>query len=127
MWPSDEDMQVFRALPYRKKLRVSRCPIRGEAPADPRLAVAAVELAGKYQRQSASTTAFMRWAPAFIILSSAILMISAIDRGDNLLLIGSALVVLGHIAQYAFNPATRPKNTARALEASTRVAAASPY
>src|SRR3954453_17556870 len=127
MWPSDEDMQVFRALPYRKKLRVSRCLIRGEAPTDPGLAVAAVELAGKYERQSASTTAFMRWAPAFIVLSTAILMISAIDSGDNMLLNGSSLVVLALIAQYAFKPETRPKTPARALEASKRVAAPSSY
>jgi hypothetical protein len=116
-------MQSFQALPYREKLRISRCLIRGEAPTDPRLAAAAVELAEKYQRQSRSASAFMRWGPAFIILCSTFLMIAAIDKGDGLVAISSAVVILGHLAQYAFNPATRPKNTARAMEASKRVAA----
>jgi hypothetical protein len=118
-------MQAYQALTYGQKLRVGRCLIRGEAPADPRLATAAVELAEKYQRQSRGATAFIRWGPAFIVLASTYLMISAIDKGDELLLITSALVILGHVAQYTINPATRPKNTARALEASRRIAAAS--
>jgi hypothetical protein len=122
MWPSDDEMQVFRALPYRQKLRVGRCLARGEAPTDPQMAAAAVELAASYQRQDRLDAVAYRWAPLILLVCAACLAISAIDRGDELSLIINTLVVLTSVMHFAVSPATRPKNMARALEASRRIA-----
>jgi hypothetical protein len=51
MWNSDDEMQVFKALSYWDKVRVSRCLARGEAPKDRRRADAAIELAESLSRQ----------------------------------------------------------------------------
>jgi hypothetical protein len=127
MWTVDDEMQTFSALPYRDKWRVSRCLVRGEAPRDPRKAAAAVELAESYQRQRRRNGAFLSWLPvALIILSGCFAVIDAVE-GDLLGVITFALIVLGSIGQLMFNPITRPKNMARALEASRRIAAAGAY
>lgn len=120
MWPWDDEMQRFKALSHGDKLRVSRCVTRGEAPNDPRMAVAAVELAESYKRQGQAITVLMRWYPAFMIICWGYLSIS---RGDQLGLIFFVLAALGSIAHLLFNPGTRPKNMARSLEASRQVAA----
>lgn len=122
MWPSNDEMQAFRALPYRQKLRVGRSLARGEAPTDPQLAAAAVELAESYERQDRLSAVAYRWAPLLILVFAAPLAISGIDRGDELGLIINALIVLTSAMHFALSPATRPKNMARGLEASRRIA-----
>jgi hypothetical protein len=44
-------MRTYKALPYGAKWRVTRLVAKGEAPHDPRMAAAAVELAESYQRK----------------------------------------------------------------------------
>jgi hypothetical protein len=124
MWPSDDKTQAFQALSYREKLRVSRCLSRGEAPTDPRLAAAAVELAESYGRQSRATAIAWRFALIFLVVGAGCLMISGIEQGDPLTWTINSLVALTNIGYLALNPSNRPKNMARGLEASERIAAA---
>jgi hypothetical protein len=123
MWAVDEEMQTFNELPYRDKWRVSRCLVRGEAPRDPRKAAAAVELAESYQRQRRRDGAFLFWLPVALIVGAGCLAVLDAVEGDLLRVITFALVVLSGIEQLMFNPITRPKNMARALEASRRIVA----
>lgn len=129
MWDVDDEMRVFKALSYRDKVRVGRCLARGEAPDDPQRAAAAVELAESYQRQSRTLMAVMRWLPAVMIIVGGVgVVLDALDE-DYL---GSSLYVLFAligVTHFMINPATRPKNRARSLEASRRVASAgsAPY
>lgn len=122
MWPWDEQMQAFKALSYRDKLRVSGCLRRGEAPTDPRLAVAAVELAEGYQRQSALSAAVMRWFPAIVLVVAGVTGIADIVESDRLGSIFNGLVVLGSIWHLMVAPASWPKHRTRSLEASRRIA-----
>jgi hypothetical protein len=41
-------MRAFKALSFRDRWRVRRFVFRGEAPDDPRMATAAIELAERY-------------------------------------------------------------------------------
>jgi hypothetical protein len=126
MWPLDNEMKAFRALPYSQKLRVGRCLARGAAPTDPQLAAAAVELAESYERQDRLSAVAYRWAPLLILVFAAPVAISAIDQGDELGLIVNSLVVLTSAMHFALSPATRRKNMARGLEASRRIAGFTP-
>jgi hypothetical protein len=114
-------MQTFNALSYGDKWRVSRCLARGEAPRDPRMAVAAVELAEDYQRQSRAFRGLARWLPVILVVVATCITVSSAIEGDHLTLILNVLLALGGVGQLLFNPAARPKNTARSLEASRRV------
>jgi hypothetical protein len=104
MWPWGEQAEAFKALSYGDKWRVTRCLTRGEAPRDPRMAPAAVELAESYQRLSPFYLALLRWAPVLIIVGAGSIALAAAVEGDQV-------------------KATRPKNVARSLEASKRVVA----
>ena len=115
-------MQSFQALSYRDKFRVSRSLVRGEAPTDPEMVPAAIELAEKYQRQSQEYLGFLRWGPPALILGFVALSILAAFNGHQLNSIFWALIAFG---QMMLNPLTRPKSMARALETS-RQAAESP-
>lgn len=129
MWTVDDEMQTFKALPYRDKLRVSRHLARGQAPGDPRMAAAAVELAESYQRQERLLVMFLRWSPLILLVIGGVgAVFDAID-GDQFGLILYALIALGGIWDLMFNPLTRPKNMARSLEASRRISSAgcAPY
>jgi len=120
MWRVEENMEAFKALSFGEKWRVRGFLIRGSAPDDPRLALAAVELADGYQRQELAS--WMRWLPGMLVaLASAGFILNALD-GDLLGMILNGLTALAAAAQYLLNPATRPKNVARAAEASRRVA-----
>ena len=123
MWPLDEQMPTFKALSYRDKLRVGRTVTRGEAPEDPRMAAAAVELAESYRRQSWGYTGLMRWGPALMLVIAGCGAVFNATDGDALGLIFNALLALLGVSGLVVSPATRPKNMARALEASRRAAA----
>ncbi|HEU5064057.1 MAG TPA: hypothetical protein VFT79_13040 [Solirubrobacterales bacterium] len=114
-------MQAFQALSYRDKLRV-RYLRRGEAPADPRMAAAAVELAEGYQRQGRAMAAWMRWSPAFLATCYGMFTILAAVDGGQPSWIFFAFVALGWAWISMSTPASRPKSMARSLEASRRVA-----
>ena len=118
-----EQMHTFQALSYLDKFRVSRFLTRGEAPDDPRMAVAAVELAESLQRQSRIYAALMRWWPVFLFVSLSFRAIPAAIGGDGEMAIFYALLVLVGIGNLMFNPAVRPKNVGRSLDASRRVVA----
>jgi hypothetical protein len=117
-------MRAFQALSYSEKWRVTRLVAKGEAPHDPRMAAAAVELAESYQRRGRLAPTLLRWlAIAAILVGVAFAILSAAD-GDALLMISMALIVLTNVAHLAFNPVIRPHNVARSLEASRRVSVA---
>jgi len=123
MWTVDEEMQTFNALPYLDKWRVSRCLVRGEAPRDPRKAAAAVELAESLRRQRRLNGRLLIWLPVALAVGGGCLAILDAVEGNLLGVITAGLVVLTSLMQIMFNPITRPKNMARALEASRRVVA----
>lgn len=123
MWLLSKKTQVFNALSYRDKVRVSRCLARGRAPDNPRLAAAAVELAESYRHQNRAQAVFMRWAPVLTAVILSALTIPAAIAGDLPMTIAFSLVVLCSIAYIVFDPAAWPKNVARSLEASSQVAA----
>jgi hypothetical protein len=129
MWNSDDEMQVFKALSYWDKVRVSRCLARGEAPKDPRRADAAIELAESYQRNNPTLIAAMRWLPAVLIIIGGIgAVFDALDE-DYLGSILYGVFALIGATHFLISPVTRPKNMARSLAKSRLVASAgsAPY
>jgi hypothetical protein len=125
MWLMAEDMEKFRSLSFDDKWRLRGFVFRGEAPDDPRLAPAAVELAEGYQRQDRRLRGIGRWFPAVMGVAFLFLALVGAIRGEVVSTFLYALIALGHLAQYAFNPpATRPRHVSRALSASRQVAAA---
>jgi hypothetical protein len=121
---ASDDMRTFKALSYGEKWRVTRLVAKGEAPHDPRMATAAVELAERYQRRGRGEPTLHRFlAIALILVGAALAILAAVD-GDALVMSAMALIALTNVAQLAFNPMLRPKNVARSLEASRRVSVA---
>jgi hypothetical protein len=123
MWLLNEETPTFRALSYGDKLRVGRCLALGKAPDDPRLAIAAVELGDSYQRRSRAYMAIVRWGQMFLALGVGLSAASRIGKPMWPLF---ALAVFASIWTFAFDPSTRPRNMARGLEASRRIATALP-
>lgn len=121
---ASDDMQTFHALSYREKRRVTRLVAKGEAPHDPRMAAAAVELAERYQRKGRDKSMLHRFLAIALILVGVGLAIAAAADGDVLLMSAMALIALTNVGQLLFNPMLRPKNVARSLEASRWVSAA---
>jgi hypothetical protein len=117
-------MRTFKALSYGEKWRVTRLVAKGEAPHDPRMAAAAVELAESYQRRGRGESTLHRFLAITLILVGVTLAILAAADGDALLMSAMALIALTNVGQLAFNPMLRPKDVARSLEASRRVSVA---
>lgn len=115
-------MQAFENLSLIEKLRISRLVTVGRAPDDPERAAAAVELAEHYREQSRAYAAFNRWLPLFIVLGLGYVALPRVLEGDLMMGAIYAVVIVCGIGQFMFNPATRPKNLARSLEASRRIA-----
>ena len=115
-------MQAFKALSFEDKWRVRRAVFRGEAPQDPRMAIAAVELAEGYQRRGEMK--LLRWGTPVLVIGALLAAILGAVEGDLLGAVLFGLMAAVNIAHLALNPATRPKSVARSLEASRRVAAA---
>jgi hypothetical protein len=61
--------------------------------------------------------------PAFIVASLGYVAIPAAVEGDLEMAILFSLILLGGIGHLILNPATRPKNVERSLEASRQVVA----
>lgn len=114
-------MQEFEALPIVDKWRIARCLSRGEAPDDPRMAVAAIELAESYRRRGRVYATVTRWLPVVMVVVFSSITIPAAIGGDVEMAILFGLFVLGSIGHLVFNPALRPKNIVRSLEASQQV------
>jgi hypothetical protein len=121
---SSDKMNAFRALSYGEKWRVTRLVAKGGAPDDPGMAAAAVELAERYQRREGGTSALFRWLAILLVLAAGGLGVLAALDGDAVLTIAMALIVLTNVAHLTFNPAARPENVTRSLEASRQVSAA---
>jgi hypothetical protein len=125
MWPKEEQMETFLALSGSDKWRVRGYVLRGEAPRDPHMAVAAAELAEAYQRQGPLYRAMTRWWPILLALTYALMALLWAIRGDTpQAAIFALLAVLTFLTQYMLNPATRPKRVARSLAASNQIIAA---
>lgn len=119
MWPSDNRLQAFRALSYRDMWRVTLSLRRGEAPGDPRLAPAAVDLAEGYRRRGRVKGVLWSWYPLLIVLF--LVSISAVAKGDEWRLALSALIAPFALAGFLLDPGRRPENVARSLEASMQM------
>lgn len=117
MWLLNQEGPAFRALSYGDRLRLSRCLARGEAPLNPRMAAAAVEVGESYERGGSANSALIRWMPVFLIVCNGFLLITAVIDGDQVKLVLSALIVLVSTVDLALNPMARPKNLARSVEA----------
>jgi len=117
-----DEMPAFRALSDGDKFRVSRLLVRGKAPSDPRMAAAAVELAESYHCRGRAYKAFSRWVPvltAIWIFTRTIPGAIEGGVGDAILVV---VVILGAAGNLVLNLAMRPKNVARSLDASRRIA-----
>ncbi len=125
MWTREEEMETFGALSYGEKWRLRGFVLRGEAPDDPRLAAATAELAESYQRQDRRLRGVSRWFPAVLGVAFSLFALLRVIEGEMVPGALYALIALGNLAQYAFNPAARPKRVARSLAASEEVLAAS--
>jgi predicted nucleic acid-binding Zn ribbon protein len=117
-------MRTYQALSYSEKWRVTRLVAKGEAPDDPRMAAAAVELAERYQRKGRNESTLYRFLAIALILVGVALAILAAVEGHALVMGSMALIALTNVGQLVFNPMLRPKNVARSLEASRRVSVA---
>jgi hypothetical protein len=125
MSASDEKMREFKALSYRDKWRVNRALARGEAPADPRLAAPAVELAERHL-QGREHPKLMRGLTMVLVVAFGALAIVAAIQGESVDTVLYGLLSVAQLGQMKLNPIARPKHMARALEQSRRVAVAMP-
>jgi len=116
-------MRKFRALSFGERWRVARLVATGEAPRDPRMAAAAIELAESYQRKGRAESTLYRLLAMVLIPTAVVLGVLAATDGDAAVVMAMVLVMLTNIAHLAFNPAARPQDVARSLEASRRIAA----
>jgi hypothetical protein len=115
-------MKTFQELPFGDKWRVTRCLVRGEAPSDYRMADAVIELGEKYEGNGPVYSSIQRWLPlAMVVVLGGVLIPANINDG-GIMVILYALLAVGSIGHLLFNPAVRPRNVARSLSASRRVA-----
>jgi hypothetical protein len=119
-----DDMRTYQALSFGEKWRVTKLVAKGEAPHDPRMAAAAVELSERYQRRGSGELTLYRFLAIALIFVGATLAILAAADGDALLMSAMALIALTNVGHLVFSPMLRPKNVARSLEASRRLSAA---
>jgi hypothetical protein len=113
-------MQAFNALSSEDRWRVRRAVFRGEAPRDPRMAAAAVELAQSYQ-QHGRRERWLYWTFVTGGIGSIVALILSTAAADLLHAVIFASLTLMSIVHLALNPAIRPKSVARSLEASRQV------
>lgn len=119
---SSEEMPEFRALPFRDKWRVNRSLARGEAPKDPRLVAAAIELAERHLNSPGRAT-LMRGLTVLLAVAFGGLAILAATKGEHFSSVLYGLICVAHLGQLMLNPAVRPKHMEKALEDSRRIAA----
>lgn len=123
VWQLNGEMKTFRNLSYGEKWRVARFLTRGKAPSDPRMALAAVELAESYQRQGRAYTALIRWLPAAMVVVFGFIAIPAAADGEAVMAVLYTMIILLGIGDVIFNPVVRPRNAARSLCASKQIVA----
>lgn len=113
----------FRELSSLDQFRVGRFLTRGEAPDDPELAAITLEAAGRYQTQSRVLAALFGWFPMVLALLLMVSTFPAALDGQVEMVIFFLFSVLGVVGNITLNPWTRPKNVAKSMEASRRIAA----
>jgi hypothetical protein len=94
MWPLDQQMETFRALPFRDQWRVRGYLVHGEASDDPRMAAATVELAESYERHKRLYMGVMRWLPLLMLVLVGYPALSEAIEGDVAMAIVCVLIVL---------------------------------
>lgn len=119
----NEERRTLNSLSSLDRLRVCRFLTRGKAPDDPRMAAAAIELAESFQGQSRIFASIIRWTPVFIVVSLGYAAVPAALDGDKEMAILYGAILLCGVFNLLLNPATRPRNVGRSLEASRRVVA----
>jgi len=119
-----DNMPTYRALSSGDKWRVTRSVAKGQAPHDPQMAAAAIELAERYQRKGSGELTLYRFLAISLVLVGVALAILAATEGDVLLMIAMALIALTNVAQLAINPMLRSAKVAQSLEASRQVSVA---
>lgn len=112
-------MEVFRALSPEDRWRVRRLVFRGEAPQDPRMAAAAIELAERYQRGRYLRS--LLWLALVVFVSTTLAAFLGTLNGDPSTAAIFGLAALTNFLHLMFNPALRPRSVARSLEASRQV------
>lgn len=122
MLESKIDIQAYQALSFGDKLRAARFLAQGEAPSDPRMAVAVVALAERYRAHGRTYATLTRWLPLFSVIVFGAIAIPEAIEGSIAMAVMVVLLVLGSIGHLTLNPAVQPKNLTRSLEASRRVA-----
>jgi len=85
------------------------------------MAAAAVELAERYRFKGRVYTTIARWLPAIMFVLFSAITIPPASEGDVEMAILFGLFCLAGTLNLIFNPALRPKNVTRSLEASRRV------
>jgi len=116
-------MQTYHALSVGDRWHVFRLLAQGEAPSDPRMAAAAIELAESYRGHGRAYATLSRWLPFVTVVVFGAIAIPAAVNGDMAMAVVVVLLILGSVGHLILNPALRPKNVARSLEASKRVVA----
>lgn len=114
-------LSTYRELSISERLRVARHLTKGEAPKDPYMAVAAVELAESYRAHGRVHMTLVRWLPVFSVVVFGAISIPAAIAGSVGMTVMAGLLALGAFGHLVFNPAVRPKHAAQALEASKQV------
>jgi hypothetical protein len=115
-------MRTFNTLPFRDKWRVRGFLVRGETPSDPHWATAVVELAESYSRQGRAYVLSVRWLPIFMLVVYGYVALPRAIDGDIAMAIVYGLIVLLSLVSLIFSPVNRPKNMARSVDASRRIA-----
>jgi hypothetical protein len=117
-------MPHYNALSFGDRWRVLASLRRGEAPSDPRLAAAAVELGEASQRQGRGPLLIF-WFPLAVAICTAAAALLFVVQGDPLLAGANVLVTVVNFAHLAISPLSRPANVARSLRASRDAVASS--
>lgn len=107
-----------QALSSSEQLRVHRFLTQGKSPDDPEFAALTLDVGERYQAQRPIRAAVMRWGPMAFSLFFAAFALLGILNGEIGYAILFALIVLGFIGNLMLNPASRPKNVARSVDAS---------
>lgn len=122
-WYIYAKIPAYDELSLGDKWRATRLLSQGEAPSDPAMARAVIELAEKYRSRRRVYGVLDRWWPIAAVIVFGAISIPAAIAGNVAMTIVVVLLLLGSVLHVMFNPALRPKNIARSLEASQRVLA----
>jgi hypothetical protein len=113
----------FRELSSFDQFRVCRFLTRGETPDDPELAAITLNAGRRYQTRSRVLAVLLGWWPMVLAFFLIVWALPRALDGQVEMVILFLFIVLGVVGNIMLNPWTRPKNVAKSMEASRRVAA----